>query len=250
MFGDGEPNPALLTEIEDLIRSMPPRERLSHQDTEVFDWLGRAAAAVNRWDGVKGAMLKPSLMKLTSGYIVHSDEGYRDVMITLTQARHDLRMRNSGPTGVVLPQGGVFDYFDELRKAIELATSDVLFVDPYLDAEFVSRYLPHVRKDAKVRLLTSDKRVTVLLPAVAMFCQQHSHAVEVRTSDGLHDRYLFIDHRSCYQSGASFKDGARNAPTTLTQIIDPFDAVWAVYDAKWNAAKLAALAAPTPQTSA
>ena len=39
-----------------------------------------------------------------------------------------------------------------------------------------------------------------------------------------HDPSLFIDGSSCYQSGASFKDGAKNAPTTLTQITDAFQA--------------------------
>ena len=51
-------------------------------------------------------------------------------------------------------------------------------------------------------------------------------------------RPLFIDKKNCCQSGASFKDGAKNAPTTLTQITDAFSAVLETYDKFWSAAKV------------
>jgi hypothetical protein len=53
----------------------------------------------------------------------------------------------------------------------------------------------------------------------------------------LHDRYVIIDGKNCYQSGASFKDGAKAAPTTLTQISDAFLAVSGTYENLWNNAK-------------
>jgi hypothetical protein len=60
----------------------------------------------------------------------------------LHQARADLRM-DVGPLSVVIDKGQVFDYFDELRKVIQPARSELFFVDPYLDAEFVPRYQTH-----------------------------------------------------------------------------------------------------------
>ena len=65
-------------------------------------------------------------------------------MTLLHQARHDLRMKTVGPLSVQIPDGKPFDYFDEIRKITQMASSDLLFVDPYLDAEFVSRYLPQI----------------------------------------------------------------------------------------------------------
>ena len=35
-------------------------------------------------------------------------------------------------------QGAVFDYFDGIRKIIEIAKQDIFFIDQYLDAEFVA----------------------------------------------------------------------------------------------------------------
>jgi hypothetical protein len=94
-----------------------------------------------------------------------------------------------------------------------VAKSELLFIDPYLDAEFVSRYLAHVSQGVTVRLLARE-RLPTLLPAVAMLRQQNGLTVAVRSASGFHDRYVFVDRTICYQCGASFKDGAKKAPTT------------------------------------
>ncbi len=164
-------------------------------------------------------------------------EGFVALKALLHQARADLRME-VGQLSVVVPHGQVFDYFDELRKLIEPARLDVFFVDPYLDAEFVSRYLPHVAKGVPVRLLGGPKKMGTLLPAVDLFTRQHGVAVSVRSSEKFHDRYLFVDRTACYLSGTSFKEGAKNAPTVLTQITDAFQAMWDTYERLWNAAKV------------
>jgi hypothetical protein len=57
----------------------------------------------------------------------------------LEEARSNLRYHTLGPVNSAIGQGEVFDYFDEIRKIIELAKTDLLSVDPYLDTEFVSR---------------------------------------------------------------------------------------------------------------
>jgi hypothetical protein len=127
--------------------------------------------------------------------------------------------------------------YDGIRKIVELAKQGVLFVDPYLDAEFVSRYLPHVADGVSIRLLAREKLAT-LLPAVDTFVQQTGKKIEVRSATNFHDRYLLIDGVSCYQSGASFKDGAKSAPTTLTQIVDAFAAVSKTYEDLWQKARV------------
>jgi hypothetical protein len=159
-------------------------------------------------------------------------------MLTLLhQARHDLRMQTLGPVNVAVSHGMVFNYFDEIRKVIELSKQEVFFIDPYLDAEFISRYLPHVPAGVTTRLLAREK-LSTLLPAVDVFVQQHKAKVEVRSAPNFHDRYLIVDRTACYQSGASFKDGGRTSPTTLTQITDAFDAMLATYEDLWSRARI------------
>jgi len=159
------------------------------------------------------------------------------MMRILNYARHDLRLKTIGPLSQAIDQGSVFDYFDEIRKKIETAKKDVLFVDPYLDAEFVSRYLPHVTQGVKVRLLAC-KKLSTLMPAVQMIGQQKNLQIEIRYAEGFHDRYMFIDNQECYQSGSSFKDGAKKSPTTLTQITDAFPAVLEKYNKIWSSASI------------
>jgi hypothetical protein len=145
-------------------------------------------------------------------------------------------METVGPLSLPVAHGQVFDYFDEVRKIIELAKQDLLFVDPYLDAEFVSRYLSHVSKGVTIRLLARE-RLTTLLPAVDLFAKQSGCTVEVRSAQHFHDRYVFVDRNACYQSGASFKDGAKSAPTMLNQITDASAAMLQTYEDKWSKAK-------------
>lgn len=229
----------LLAEIEDLVRSIPVRTTFRLDSGDHFSWLGRFAAAIERWNPGKGMTVHGAIGRLQKPMALDSNAGYREILVLLHQARSDLRMRTTGPTNVAISQGNVFDYFDEIRRTIQFSIEDILFVDPYLDADFVTRYLHHVKQGVSIRLLTSDTKLGTLLPAIDLFAQQTNQAISVRSNNGLHDRYLFVDRSNCYQSGASFKDGAKNAPTTLTQITDAFVPVWQTYEAKWQSAKIA-----------
>ena len=229
----------LLAEIEEVLRTVPPKATILDDSEENFGWFGRAAAAVEHWDQLKIPFFNFALSQFHSQMASTSTKGFRQIMVVLHQAQNDLRMRTLGPMNIAIGQGRVFEYFDELRKTIELASEEVLFVDPYLDAEFVSRYLPIVKTGVTIRLLTSEKKLATLLPAIELFCRETGQQANVRsTAAGLHDRYAFIDKDSCFQAGASFKDGARQAATTLSQITDAFEAVWTTYETIWAGAKV------------
>jgi hypothetical protein len=228
----------LLVEVEDVIRTMPPRPTIRHETPENLAWLGRVSAVIESWDKSKGIVLLPNLLDRFYGINARDAiEGFRKLVTLLHQAQNDLRMETSGPVSVAVSHGSVFEYFDEIRKIIELAKQDILFVDPYLDAEFVSRYLVQAANGVAIRLLTREKMAS-LLPAVDALIQQSKAHIEVRSAPAFHDRYIFIDKVSCYQSGASFKDGAKSAPTTLTQIVDAFQAMSQTYEDMWNKAKV------------
>ena len=195
---------------------------------------------MSNWDSTRSALyFEPEVRRYSSLFAnadrVNFQPLRHSLLMLLHQAENDLRLRISGPLSDGVEAGRVFEYFDELRKLIESARSDLLFVDPYIDAEFVSRYLPHVPDGTTVRILTRERLLT-LKPAVIAFVAQTGRSIEVRTASGFHDRYLFVDSQAGYQSGASFKDGAKKAPTALTQITDAFGAVIATYEKLWSAA--------------
>ena len=227
----------LLGEVEDILRTMPPRETLRHPTDENFAWLGRVSAFIEAWDFSKSISLGMAMHQFQGQMARDAQEGMRTILTLLHHARHDLRMKTIGPVNTAMGHGRVFDYFDEVRKIIQPAKQDLLFVDPYLDAEFVSRYLPHVTSGVTIRLLARE-RVATLLPAVDLYARQSAVAVHVRSAPGFHDRYVIVDRAACYQSGASFKDGAKAAPTTLTQITDAFLVVLQTYEDLWKRAKV------------
>jgi hypothetical protein len=230
----------LLAEVEDVLRTLPPKATIRHDTEENLSWLGRAANVIEQWEPLKAPLFRGYLTQFHNRTAQESTEGFRQMMVLLHQAHNALRLRTIGPLNVAVGQGRVYEYFEQIRRVIELAIEEVFFVDSYLDAEFVSRYLPLVQAGTAIRLLTGPdaKKLTTLVPAVDLFIQQNSHPVEVRSTAGMHDRYLFVDRTSCYLSGASFKDGAKKASAIISQVTDAFKATWDTCDALWASAKI------------
>jgi hypothetical protein len=222
----------LLAEIEDVIRTAPPQSILNQVEPEALAWLGRAASLIRRWDATKSVLFDSEIRQLHAGRSFNPASAIAGIFTALHEARHDLRLTSVGPLSVAVQHGAVFDYFDEVRKIVESAQIELFFVDPYLDSEFVSRYLTQVPSSVRVRLL-GRKRLASLLPAADLMLKQTGIVIEVRSSPSLHDRYLFVDGRTGFQSGASFKDGAKTAPTTLMEITDAFPVVFSAYEALW-----------------
>lgn len=223
----------LLGEIEDVIRTMPPVNTLDHDSADVLEWLGRASAVIHELSlpmAVEFDQAARALERLDRS----SSAGKRDIQRLLSRARHGLRLETVGPLSVALPTGAVFDYFDEVRKIIETAAVDILFVDPFLNAEFVSRYLPHVKAGVTIRLLTR-RGIEQLLPAAEAFAGQHEHSLSIRASANMHDRFVIVDGSTGYQSGGSFADGAKRAPITFMQVTDAFAEVRRQYEERWAA---------------
>jgi hypothetical protein len=230
------PPDVLLAQVNDLLRSMPDKKSFLSVDAGTAAWIGQASAVAHGWDPVRSiTTFNSAATKLKCGVPHVVAAGVTEALVCLHQIRHELAMRTDQPLSVNLNSGLVFDYFDEIRKVIETAKTDLLFVDPYLDAEFVSRYLPHVSDGVSIRLL-GQKCLKTLIPALEAFKQQHAQQVEVRTASGFHDRFIIVDGSTCYQSGSSFKDGAKKAPTTLTEVLDAFLAVKSTYEGLWSTA--------------
>lgn len=223
----------LAFEIEDVIRTMPSSLDFAANPDNCVAWLGRASAAMNAWDMPRSMThFEPHIRILLQAGNYDFSGVRRTLLGQLHQAQSDLRLKTTGPLSLGIGIGRVFDYFDEVRKIIESAKIDLFFVDPYLDAEFVARYLPHAPDGTRIRLLAREK-LSTLKPSIASFIAQTGHSVEVRSAIGFHDRYVLVDGQTCYQSGASFKDGAKKTPTTLTQITDAFSVVQTTYEDLW-----------------
>ena len=223
----------LLAEIEGIRQCMPPD--LTRRTRESSDWIGRAQAAIELWNPAKSVDMSVAVSMYHSE--ITANAGIGEIQTLISQAANDLRMKTVGPLSKAFDEGSTFDYFDGVRKIIESANREVFFIDPYLDAEFVSRHLSNVKDGVRVRLLAGKKVKSNLVPAVDVFVEQYKRAIEVRSHKAIHDRFVIIDGESCYLSGASFKDGAKKSPTTLTQITDVFGDVKNGYEQYWKDGK-------------
>jgi hypothetical protein len=162
----------LLGAIDEALRTMPLPQAFGYPNDDTLAWLGRASALIQEWSaGAGGAPLQVSSSTTAADTICSNRNSIaiqaatNTIRRVLNEARADLQLRTVGPMTAAFEAGKVFDYFDEVRKIIEPAASDVLFVDPYLDADFVARYLPHVRVGTPVRLLTRERLSALFLPS-------------------------------------------------------------------------------------
>jgi hypothetical protein len=229
-----KPSPAeFAAHFDELVRTMPPIATLRHDTPENHEWLGLAAHLVQETDGARGLVFRMEMAKLYSGYNRMPGDTEKLLVSMVQQCKMEWRFKSSGSLAVAFEPRRPFDYFDEVRKHIESATTEVFFIDPYMDADFVSRYMPFVKPGVAVRLLGSNK-IMALKAAVEMYSAQTGTSIALRHSM-FHDRYLIIDGRECYQSSGSFNHGAATSASLLVQIVDAFDSIKSMYEARWAA---------------
>ena len=152
----------LLAEVEDILRTMP--SKTTPDDSDLY-WVGRAKAVLHKWDSIRSVFFMPSIDRMLMSDRIMRESGFKDTSANLHQVQHDLRMKTLGPVNVAVGAGMVHEYFDTLRQTIEQATTDILFVDPYMDADFVSKYLVHVKSGVATRLIAAciiDKQIPVM----------------------------------------------------------------------------------------
>ena len=145
----------LLAELEDVLETMPPREAFERHDPDTLPWPGRASAALRLWDPIQGitsGLYRSQIQSLDLHFTV---TGLSEFTTVLHQAVAALRME-FGRTSVTVQQGQVHAYFEQIRKIIGTARSELFFVDAYLGADFVDSYLPFVRAGVVVRLLGTN----------------------------------------------------------------------------------------------
>lgn len=230
------------------------RDALSNRPSDPWSeesasWFADVAGIVNAYSRVDGVSFEGLLSRATalpSGIMSPTTSmlavnAQREFVAKARSLLTRLQLATNTFTTRQLDSGAVHDYFEEVRQLVASATHDVLFIDPYIDATFVTRYLPQIPQGVAVRLLTAERQAAALRQSLDLYLQQYGTATELRVMPerSLHDRHLLIDGRDVYQSGASFKDGARNAPTSINQIVDVAADIIRAHEANWAGARVA-----------
>jgi len=226
----------LLREMDELLRTRPSEENIRAESDEILLWRAASLALVSI------RPVRPDLAVIStqwSNFDLQRKLGYKtnirnELFVVLHQVRHQILLDRDVATGTTVEAGKVFDYFNDVRQRIGLANSILFFVDPYLDADFVARFLAPLDPKIEVRLLTSGKRISSLLPAADTLSNQTKIAIQVREAS-FHDRYVFIDNRIGILSSASFKDGGKS-PAALIEVMDQFVPLLQQYESIWLSA--------------
>ena len=87
---------ALLTEVEDLLKAIPPRATIRHETQENRNWFGRASAAIGRWDPSKSVAVEEHLgLFFSNRHVRETAPGLTKLLVLLEQAQADLRLETS-----------------------------------------------------------------------------------------------------------------------------------------------------------
>ena len=125
---------------------------------------------------------------------VHNEERFKLIL--------DAMQDKSFPPQKVFYDGQIYDAFEQMKKFVRMARTELIIIDPY----FADSVLPLVaQKRQGVQLLVVKNSLNELLHAVdvSRFNAQYGNSLTVRTSDKFHDRFLIIDETMLIHVGAS-----------------------------------------------
>ena len=106
------------------------------------------------------------------------------------------------PPQKVFFDGQIYDAFEQMKKFVRMAKTELIVIDPYFD----DSVLPLIaQKRPSVAVLVVKNRRKDLLHAVdvAKFNAQHGNTLTVKESTVFHDRFLIIDKSILIHVGAS-----------------------------------------------
>ena len=86
-----------------------------------------------------------------------------------------------------------------------------------MDEKIFDAYLSSLKPNISVRILL-DKYSANVGAAAQKYSVQYKTPVELRKSNSLHDRLVFVDNSQCWLLGASIKDAATQKTTYLAPL--------------------------------
>lgn len=148
-----------VSQLEDLLGQVP----IDTYSEQALEWFADVAGTVGAYsvgEAIPLTVLMPSISDTHAGLRSPVFAGNRERACTQFKMHtrslyRKLRLETNIFVTVQFEPGSVHDYFEEVRQLLSSATHDVLFIDPWINAEFAVRYLPQVPDGVVVRLLTA-----------------------------------------------------------------------------------------------
>lgn len=171
-------------------------------------WLAEAGALIGKVNSEKKTFYKTLMLVLHSNweFAIQNIQGI--VMDLVEELKLDLELSGEANIGTVYAEGEVYNFYADLKEIVNSAKSHILLVDPYFNGEAFDHYLSDVDKSVEIQII-ADKFSTNVKTYVDRHRKQFRSTIELRSSQRIHDRILFVDSTDCWIMGASIKDGGK-----------------------------------------
>lgn len=161
----------------------------------------------------------------------------RQVASCIEELKLELELAASDQIGQVYEAGKVYDFFADLKQIVGRANAGIFVVDPYFDGSAFHDYLSVLDSKVTIRIF-ANKYAIDLNSHLSRHVKQFGSDIQLRISNELHDRLLFIDEEDCWSIGASIKDGGKKATYILPLPPELAKKKLKIYEEIWRSASL------------
>ena len=106
------------------------------------------------------------------------------------------------PPQKVFFDGQIYDAFDQMKKFVRMAKTELIVIDPYFD-DSVLPLIAQKRPGVSVLVVKNNRKNLLHAIDVARFNAQYGNSLTVKESTRFHDRFLVIDKLTLIHVGAS-----------------------------------------------
>jgi len=106
------------------------------------------------------------------------------------------------PPQKVFFDGQIYDAFEQMKKFVRMAKTELIVIDPYFD-DSVLPLIAQKRLGVSVLVVKNHRKNLLHAVDVAKFNAQHGNTLTVKESNKFHDRFLIIDKTVLIHVGAS-----------------------------------------------
>ncbi|WP_143738334.1 phosphatidylserine/phosphatidylglycerophosphate/cardiolipin synthase family protein [Erythrobacter colymbi] len=208
---------------------------------ETLKWLGQLGALIDAMKLVKeGVDFSLAQRMLVSS---RGSQGGAEIQAVLYRVLAHAEIR--APTaaqGAFVAAGEEVNAYGAIAKILESAQQNLLVVDPYLDATFVTDFLAATPEGVVINALADASSVkTTLLPAAQRWNGQFGDTrplnVRLAPARSLHDRLIIVDETVVWSLTQSIKDFAKRAHAAVLKVDDETGRLkFEAYSLAWNGA--------------
>ncbi len=106
------------------------------------------------------------------------------------------------PPQKVFFDGQVYDAFEQMKRFVRMAKTELIVIDPYFD-DSVLPLVAQKRSGVSVLVVRNSRNKQLHAADVAAFNAQYGNSLAVKISDRFHDRFLILDRFVLIHVGAS-----------------------------------------------